>query len=283
MANRRGWFLLVLLLVPTTELVPACSAALRRDDVFGCGKMVGDGFRRVAGEPTGRFLGKVAETTASCRGGDHAHAIPLDAVGRLGQLLGRPAMRRAGLRGPASPFRGHATAASRRRAPRPRVPAPSSSSSSTCSTTAAPIPDYVRGWQTGHIPNVWNEMRLPSGDPTTRPVGGDVAKQHCTNELVRFGISPASATTRRNPAMGSSNSVCSARQRGLLVDVSRARRRRADAQSTRRPHRLMTPDPQVISRRLFTRPQSHRSCARTVSDSTATRRRPAATIRRRRS
>ncbi len=245
--NRRGWFLLVLLLVPTG----ARAGVL--DEVFGCGKMVGDGFRRVAGEPTGRFLGKVAETTASCRGGDRAtrfRSTPwVDWANYWGTGDASSKSSRAGLPHFRATDRGIDGALLDLEYQRIEL------IKFNLLDNSGTYPGYVRGWQTGHIPNVWNEMRLPKGDPHYAAVGGD-GEQHCKNELVRFRNLTGICNDTRNPAMGSSNSLL-----GRNVDFSSTFPELGDDELTRNRHGdrigLMTPDPQVISRRLFTRPQSH--------------------------
>src|SRR5262249_42725097 len=63
---RGGWWLLPLLVVPIT------SRAGLFQDIGGCAVMVGKGFRHVADARDQRFLGKVSETPAACRGGDRA-------------------------------------------------------------------------------------------------------------------------------------------------------------------------------------------------------------------
>jgi hypothetical protein len=67
-------------------------------------------------------------------------------------------------------------------------------------------PGYVRGWESGHIPSVWSEMRLPSGHPQYEAVGG-AGEQHCKNELIRFRNLTGICNDTRNPAMGSSGTV----------------------------------------------------------------------------
>jgi hypothetical protein len=220
------------------------------DEVFGCGKMVGDGFRRVAGEPTDAFSARSRRRRHRV-GAAMRHAIPLDAVGRLGQLRARRCVEQE-LEG-RPPFQGHRPR-HRRRAPRPQYQRLELIKFNLLDNSGT-YPGYVRGWQTGHIPNVWNEMRLPKGDPHYAAVGGD-GEQHCKNELVRFRNLTGICNDTRNPAMGSSNSLL-----GRNVDFSSTFPELGDDELTRNRHGdrigLMTPDPQVISRRLFTRPQSH--------------------------
>src|SRR5438445_1876553 len=64
--TRHEWLILMLL------VVPAGSNAGVLGDLGGCGVMVGAGFRAVAAGRDRRFLGKVKDTTARCRGGERA-------------------------------------------------------------------------------------------------------------------------------------------------------------------------------------------------------------------
>ena len=63
-----GWSFVAALVV-----VSGCSSTPKKD-LEACADMVGDGFRPVASERANRFLGKVQENTARCRGGDKAVA-----------------------------------------------------------------------------------------------------------------------------------------------------------------------------------------------------------------
>ena len=251
--NRAGWMMLALL------AVPAGVHAAGSDEVAACGKMIAGGLRRVAETPDARFLGKVHDATAMCRGGERAdkyRATPWvdwsnyystgDAHSRKKTFLGLGAARanRFGLDGALLDLEYQ------------RIELIKFNLLDNSGT----YPGYVRGWQTGHLPNVWNEMRLPSDHPQYEAVGG-AGEQHCTNELIRFRNLTGICNDTRNPAMGSSNSILARN-----VDFASTFPELGDDELTRNRHGdrigVMKPDPQVVSRRLFTRQQSHpESCA----------------------
>ncbi len=245
--DRRTGVLLALLVVPTGAW------AGWGEEWLGCGKMVGDGFRRVASDPPGRFLGKVPETTASCRGGERAaryRATPWvdwanywgtgDASSKKARLLdiGHLSPNGRGIDGALLDLEYQ------------RIELIKFNLLDNSGT----YPGYVRGWQAGRIPNVWSEMRLPSEHPHFDAVGGD-GEQHCRNELVRFRNLTGICNDTRNPAMGSSTMVLARN-----VDFAATFPELGDDELTRNRHGdrigIMKPDPQVVSRRLFTRRQS---------------------------
>ncbi len=100
----------------------------------------------------------------------------------------------------------------------------------------------------------WDEMRLPPDHPNYADVGGD-GKQTCGGELIRFRTVSGICNDIINPLMGSSNTLFARNvqfsetfpDKGLTVLTKARHGGRIN---------LMTPDPQVISRELFTRRQS---------------------------
>ena len=101
---------------------------------------------------------------------------------------------------------------------------------------------------------VWPEMRLPKTDPNYAAVGGD-GTQICKGELVRGRTLTGICNDVKNPLMGS-NGTPFARN----VEFDTAFPDRGANEYTRNRHggrlSLLEPDPQVISRTLFTRAQS---------------------------
>jgi hypothetical protein len=103
---------------------------------------------------------------------------------------------------------------------------------------------------------VWQEMRLPADHPDfgklkIEPDGA----QTCAGELIRFRTLTGICNDIRNPAMGSSGQLFTRQVEfeSTFPDLERdeyARNRHGGRIS------LMRPDPQVISRKLFTRDQS---------------------------
>jgi hypothetical protein len=105
----------------------------------------------------------------------------------------------------------------------------------------------------GPVIKVWPEMRLQPAHPNYKDVGGD-GTQVCKDELIRFRNVSGICNDVLNPAMGSSGTLFA---RNVEFETSfpdmglneLTRNRHGDRLS------LLQPDPQVISRRLFTRTQ----------------------------
>ena len=100
----------------------------------------------------------------------------------------------------------------------------------------------------------WAEMRLPPTHPNFAAVGG-AGEQLCTGALIRGRTLTGICNDLRNPLMGSSGTLFANNTEfeSLFPDAGLnaiARNRHGDRLS------LLKPDPQVISRRLFTRAQS---------------------------
>jgi hypothetical protein len=245
--NRRGWWVLVLLLVPGRIHADVF------DQLAGCGKMVGDGLRKVADERDGRFLGKVRKSAAQCRGGDRAakyRTTPWvdwanywgagDASSKKKTLIdwGHVGPDGRGVDGALLDLEYQ------------RIELIKFNLLDNSGTYR----DYVHGWENDRMPNTWGTMRLPPGDPSYAAVGG-AGDQHCTGELVRFRNLTGICNDTRNPAMGSSNMLFARN-----VEFSSTFPELGDDELVRNRHgdRIgpMRPDPQVISRRLFTRQQS---------------------------
>ena len=100
----------------------------------------------------------------------------------------------------------------------------------------------------------WDEMRLPADNPDFENVGGD-GEQLCGGELIRYRTISGICNDMRNPLMGSSNTLFARN-----VQFSETFPEMGHTELTRARHNgrigLMKPDPQLISRMLFTREQS---------------------------
>jgi hypothetical protein len=107
----------------------------------------------------------------------------------------------------------------------------------------------------GPILKTWKEMRLPANHPNFNAVGGN-GDQQCKGALIRFRTVTGICNDIKNPAMGSTgqlfgrNVQFEATHPELGLDPL-AKNRHGDRLS------LLKPDPEVISRRLFTRAQSN--------------------------
>jgi len=116
--------------------------------------------------------------------------------------------------------------------------------------------EYVKGENGvgGPAIKVWPQMRLQSSNPFYKEVGGD-GTQVCKGDLIRWRTVTGVCNDILNPAMGSSGMLFA---RNVEFEASfpelgqneLARNRHGDRLS------LLKPDPQVISRELFTRIQS---------------------------
>jgi hypothetical protein len=101
----------------------------------------------------------------------------------------------------------------------------------------------------------WAEMRLPKTDPNYAAVGGD-GTQVCKGDLVRGRTLTGICNDVKNPLMGSNGTPFA---RNVEFDTSFPDRGLSTYTQNRHGGRLslLEPDPQVISRVLFTRQQSN--------------------------
>ncbi len=106
----------------------------------------------------------------------------------------------------------------------------------------------------------WPEMRLKQGDPYYLQVGGDGA-QECKGDLIRWRTINGICNDIVNPAMGSTSQLFARN-----VEFESTFPESSQSTYTRNRHgdrlALLQPDPQVISRRLFTRVQSDPAACR---------------------
>lgn len=115
---------------------------------------------------------------------------------------------------------------------------------------------YVRGRGTfdGRALKIWPEMRLPEGHPNFSEVGGS-DEQLCKGALIRHRTLTGICNDTQNPIMGSTGQLFARNVQfeetsPIGSDLPWVRDRHGDRIS------LLTPDPQVISRKLFSRAQS---------------------------
>ncbi|MDD1613412.1 MAG: oxygenase, partial [Methylococcaceae bacterium] len=223
-----------------------------------CVKMKEKGFRPIAEQQSERFLGKVAEDTANCRGGEKAvsrrDSVWVDWANYWG--TGDASSKTEGL--------GAITELGRHLKPNVR------------GVDGALIDleyqrmelirfnlydnktfeSYVKG--DGKIPGTvlktWDAMRLPASHPQFQQVTNDKGQQVCTGDLIRYRNLTGICNDIYNPAMGSTNQLFARNVRfestfPQLGENELARNRHADRLD------LLKPDPQIISRKLFTRSQ----------------------------
>jgi len=115
---------------------------------------------------------------------------------------------------------------------------------------------YVTGrdGEAGPVLKTWPEMRLPRSHPDFKAVGGD-RTQVCRRELIRFRTLTGICNDIRNPLMGSTHQLFARN-----VEFNTTFPDLGLNETTRNRHGdrlgLLKPDPQIISRKLFTRAQS---------------------------
>ena len=219
--------------------------------------MAAAGFRRVADDRASRFLGKVEADTARCRGGDNAvrfqgspyvdwanywatgdaRSMSPGSEG-IGSHLGRNGR---GIDGAVLDLEYQ------------RIELIKLNLFDNDGT----YKDYLSGRDgiAGSALKVWDTMRLPKGHPSYDAVGG-AAEQLCRGELIRFRNLDGTCNDLRNPLMGATNQsfARNVQFESTFPDLARnvlARNRHGDRLG------LLKPDPQVISRKLFPRAQSH--------------------------
>lgn len=114
---------------------------------------------------------------------------------------------------------------------------------------------YVKGrdGQDGGAIRVWKEMRIQQGQPYYDAVGGD-GDQACKGELIRHRTLTGICNDVLNPRMGSTGMVFA---RNARFDETFPDLGRSEVHKARHGDRvgLLKPDPQVISRKLLAREQ----------------------------
>lgn len=119
------------------------------------------------------------------------------------------------------------------------------------------ISDYINGRNgaEGAALKQWKEMRLPSSHPSYAAVGGDKEWQQCKGELIRFRNLTGICNDTDNPLMGSVGTTFA---RNVEFESTFPDRGLNELARNRHGGRisLLSPDPQLVSRKLFTRAQS---------------------------
>ena len=217
-------------------------------DVKPCWNMAQNGFRPLARERTQRFLGKVQDTTLACRAPETAHDLrttpwvdwsnywaTADDQSKAGLTL-LPRINRNG--------RGIDGALLDLEYQRIELIKFNLFDNYT-------FADYLKD---GAGLKRWKAMQLPPYHPNYMDVGGATGDQACRGELIRSRTLTGICNDVFNPLMGSSGTVFARNVQfeTTFPDVSgdpHARNRHGDRLG------LLQPDPQVISRVLFTRQQ----------------------------
>jgi len=227
-----------------------------RHSRFGsCLVYAAGGLRAVAAERADRFLGKVGEDTARCRGGEAAvrwRKTPwLDwprywaagnqqsRAGGLTSMLGFLSPNQRGIDGALLDLEYQ------------RIELLKFNLFDNSGTYESYFRD--RENPTGALPKVWKKMRLPPDHPAYAKVGGAGA-QKCAGELIRFRTLTGICNDILNPLMGAAGEpfARNVEFEAAFPDLSEdpvARNRHGERLA------LLQPDPQAISRELFTRAQ----------------------------
>jgi Animal haem peroxidase len=237
-----------------TSVLALAGCAAHKDTVDACLDMALRGLRPIGDERAQRFLGKVSEDTAQCRGGERAVAwrgVPwLDwqsywATGDAGSRAPESGTTHLAANG-----RGIDGALLDLEYQRIEL------IKFNLFDSGGTYPDYVRGrdGMEGRALKVWPELRLPKEHALYEAVGGDQA-QICRGEQIRFRTLTGLCNDIKNPLMGSARQpfARNVQFEATFPDLGKdplARNRHGERLS------LLTPDPQVISRTLFTRAQS---------------------------
>ena len=233
--------------------VPALRDEAR--SLAACTTLVRSGLRPVAETPAERFLGKVQDFTALCRGGaaalvyrdtpwvDWTHywgTRDETSLSRVGLVpLQRLSRNQRGLDGALLDLEYQ------------RIELIKFNLFDNYT-----FEHYLRGRDgvDGRALRVWSEMRLPPEHPDFTRVGG-AGEQLCTGDLIRFRTLTGICNDIRNPLMGATNTLFA---RNVAFEETFPELSEAELVRNRHGDRLglLRPDPQVISRELFTRVQS---------------------------
>ena len=243
---RRRFLLLCVVVVPLVS----CNTPNR--DTFSlaaCVDELSTGVRPIANTRVNRFQGKVEETTARCRGGDNAakyrdtpwtdwtnYWATRDASSKSSIVT-------QNMRG----VNGSLIDLEYARVELIRY---------NLFDNSGTFPEYLTGrdGSEGAALKSWPQMRLPATNPNYAKVGG-AGEQHCQGEIIRFRSLTGICNDTRNPLMGSTGTPFA---RNVEFESTFPDRGLNELAVNRHGTRLalLTPDPQVISRKLFTRAQS---------------------------
>ena len=227
------------------------------ESLRNCAQMINSGIRPIATTRDQRFQGKVEDSTAVCRGGDLAaqfRATPWvdwsnywgtgDAKSKAPEFV-----KQANHLGPT----GRGIDGALLDLEYQRIELIKFNLFDNNKT----YQQYVTGRKgvAGPALKFWAELRLPPTHPNYRDVGG-AGDQVCRGELIRGRTLTGICNDIRNPLMGSTGTpfARNAEFDTLFPDLGRTeltRNRHGDRLA------LLKPDPQVISRKLFTRAQSN--------------------------
>jgi len=239
---------LVLLLLGGSPLL-----AVSNDDVKACAQMVLSGFRKIAPSRDVRFNGKVQEATALCRGGQQTLQFRMTPWVDWSHYWGTgdAASLPSGPLSKAATFQGVSGALLDLEYQRVEL------IKFNLFDNNGTWKKYVTGLPGVQGPSLrkWPEMKLPASDPNYQAVGGE-GDQVCKGDLVRARTLSGICNDPLNPRMGSAGTPFA---RNVEFETTFPDQGQTELTKNRHGDRLgpLTPDPQLISRKLFTRPQTN--------------------------
>ena len=234
--------------------IAVLAVACHDEDLAGCIEDFLDGPMPIATARTDRFLGKVHENTARCRGGETALKY---VSGPWLDWTNYYATGDAGSRGRAiNDLRGVGGALLDLEYERVEL------IKFNLFDNNGTFERYVKGLpgRDGPTIDVWKEFRLPPDHPDFAAVGGAADQQKCKGALIRARTLSGICNDTRNPLMGSAGTLFANNTQFETVFPDAGlnpitRNRHGDRLS------LLVPDPQVISRKLLTRDGDATGCA----------------------
>ncbi|MCI0434441.1 MAG: oxygenase [Gemmatimonadetes bacterium] len=247
--------LVILIAIPAVIVAASPRAREGVGSLVACITLARAGFRPVAEQPDDRFLGKVRDYTARCRGGEKALAqaatpwVDWSNYWGTGDATSRANVWLSGFSRFGPDQRGIDGALLDLEYQRIELLEYNLHDNYT-------FEDYIRGRDAvpGRSLKVWSAMKLPPDHPEYATVGG-AGEQLCTGELIRIRTLTGICNDIRNPLMGSTNTAFA---RNVQFEQTFPIASSAEIVRNRHGGRigLHVPDPQVISRELFTRRQT---------------------------
>ena len=256
-AMRRRVFFLTLLGIVSCDSQKDKAVKAELESLRDCGQMVNSGLRPIANSRELRFQGKVQEATAGCRGGAPAvqfRATPwVDWSNYYGtgdaKSKGPEFVKQANHLGPT----GRGIDGALLDLEYERIELLKFNLFDNNKT----YKEFVTGRKGvgGTALKTWPELRLPPAHPNYRDVGG-AGEQVCKGELIRGRTLTGICNDIKNPLMGS---VGTPFARNVEFHETFPDQGLTDLTRNRHGDRLalLKPDPQVVSRKLFTRAQSN--------------------------
>jgi hypothetical protein len=233
-------------------------------DTVACAKMAKGGLLKVPEDRADRFNGKVDEATARCRGGDKAVQYRFTpwvdwsnywATGDNSSLREGP--KAITLLGEHLKPNGRGIDGSLLDLEFQRIELIKFNLFDNYTYKT-----YVtgKGDQPGRLVKTWDEMRLPANHPNYVAVGGADEQQLCRGELIRARTLTGVCNDIYNPLMGSTGMNFA---RNVQFEATFPDQALTNLTKARHGGRIdqMTPDPQLISRQLFTRIESANSAS----------------------